>query len=217
MGCIEGGQDGGPRVVGPGLLDQGCWTRVVGSRVVGSTVSGPRDAGPRDAGHWVRYACASWLVFALRRQRELAKQSGRRAFSRPCPPRTRGQGRDLVGKCGLAARRSPASVTDAPAPRTFPSPLMHSPPARRGPCKVRPRATRPVSARLSRIATAVSRARIESPSSTGRTVRDARSRSTHAPNLPLNRSRLQTWTDWINEWTCDQGNERTVGSGTIRV
>ena len=136
---------------------------------------------------------------------------------RSAPPRTRWPGARLGEKCGLAARRSPAGVTDAPAPRTFPSPLMHSPPARRGPCELRPRATRPVSARLSRITTAASRARMESPASTGRTVRDARSRSTHAPNLPLNRGRLQTWTDWINEWTCDQGNERTVGSGTIRV
>ena len=181
-----------PGMLDPGMLDPGMLD--IGS----GTPAGLGSCSPCD--------CSA----SLRSKRA----AGRFRLHSPC---TKGPGARLGEKCGLAVRRSPAGVTDAPAPLTFPSPLMPGPAARGGPCELRPRATRPVSARLSRITTAASLARPELSSSTGRTVRDARSRSTHAPNLPLNRGRLQTWTDWINEWTCDQGNERTVGSGTIRV
>ena len=190
------------RMAAPGLLDQGCW--IHGCRAPGCWTLG--QVRLRVLAR-VRLAPAARACEAI----------GPPGVFAPLPPAYEGPRARLGEKCGLAARRSPAGVTDAPAPRTFPSPLMHSPSARRGSCELRPRATRPVSARLSRITTVASHARMESPSSTGRTVRDARSRSTHAPNLPLNRGQLQTWTDWINEWTCDQGNERSVGSGTIRM
>ena len=175
---------------------------------------GMLDPGMLDIGSGTPAGLGSCSPCACSASLRSKRAAGRFRFQSPC---TKGPGARLGEKCGLAVRRSPAGVTDAPAPRTFPSPLMPGPAARGGPCELRPRATRPVSARLSRITTVASLARPELSSSTGRTVRDARSRSTHALNLPLNRGQLQTWTDWINEWTCDQGSERSVGSGTIRM
>ena len=120
-------------------------------------------------------------------------------------------------RCGSVAHRSPPGVADALAPGTAPWSPRHRSIARQSRCVPRPHAVRSGTARRSRCGGATSRAGLASPRSTDRTVRDVKSPKTCPSNPPRNWGRHQTRTNWTNEWTCDQWNDRSVSPRTLRT
>ena len=121
------------------------------------------------------------------------------------------------GNCGLTVAAGPAGDRDAPASGTFHRPSMLCPLLRRNFFGLRPRTARCRWERPLRNRAAAPRVRPESSRLALRSSRDDRSRLTYAPYVSLQRGRFQTWTDWINVSTCDQGNERSVASRTCRT